>query len=189
MTQHLSHDILEFLNRDTTREFLICAERFVGILEDTELTKEAFLSLSHSAIIDLYSAGHKLQEIELKYSSADSEFDRDMFDNKNAGLIYELGEEAFYWEVFDPTYSERNGESKPGWTIADREVSQGWLVDDFGGIYRDLKIELNKIEIIATDEAIEDALWQLKFSFRHHWGGHAINAMRYLHYYWYDNKI
>jgi hypothetical protein len=189
MTPQLSNDILEFLNRDTTREFLGAAKKFVKILEDRTLTKEAFLKLSHSALIDIYSAGHKLQEIELKYSGPDSDFDKEeIFDNQNAGLISDLGEEAFYWEVFDPTYSEHNGEPKSGLTITDRDASQGWLVDDYGDIYRDLKIELTKIETIGSDEAVEDALWQLKFGFHNHWGGHAINAMRYLHYYWYENK-
>ena len=190
MTPQLSNDILEFLNRDTTREFLVAAKKFIDTLEDGAITKEAFFKLSHSALIDLYSAGHKLQEIELKHSSADSDFDRDkIFDNRNTGLISDLGEEAFYWEVFDPTYSEQDGEAKSGWKVTDRNASQGWLVDDFGDIYRDLKIELEKIVTIGTDEAVEDALWQLKFGFRNHWGGHAINAMRYLHYYWYDNKL
>lgn len=190
MTTQLSNGILEFLNRDTTQEFLVAAKKFVNLLEDKTLTKEEFLKLSHSALIDIYSAGHKLQEIELKYSGAESDFDRDeIFDNQNAGLVSDLGEEAFYWQVFDPTYAEQNGKPKSGWTVTDKDALQGWLVDDFGDIYRDLKIELQKIETIGTDEAVEDALWQLKFGFRNHWGGHAINAIRYLHYYWYDNKL
>jgi hypothetical protein len=190
MTPQLSKDILEFINRDTTREFLVAAKKFVEILEDRGMTKEAFLKSSHSALVHLYSAGHKLQEIELKYSGADSDFNRDeIFDNQNAGLISELGEEAFYWEVFDPTYSEQDGKPNSGWAITDKDASQGWLVDDYGDIYRDLKIELEKIDKIGTDQAVEDALWQLNFGFRNHWGRHVINAMRYLHYYWYDNKL
>ena len=190
MKPQLSNDIFEFLNLDTTREFLAAANKFIDILENKTILKEQFLKQSHSALIDLYSAGHKLEEIELKYSSAESDFDKDkIFNSKNAALISQLGEEAFYWEVFDPTYSEQNGEPKSGWKITDREASQGWLVDDFADIYQDLKIELEKINNIGTDEAVEDALWQLKFSFQNHWGGHAINAMRYLHYYWYDNKL
>jgi len=61
-------------------------------------------------------------------------------------------------------------------------------VDDFADIYRDLKIELIKIEKIGTDEAVEDALWQIKWSFVHHWGQHCINALRYFHYLYYDGK-
>jgi hypothetical protein len=189
MTPKLSNDILDFLNHDSTKDFLVAANNFVDIVETKNITKDEFIKRSHRAIIDLYSTGDKLREIELKYSSADSDFDRDkIFENKNAGLISELGEKAFYWEVFDPTYFEQNGEPKLGWTITDKEASQGWLVDDFAEIYRDLKIELEKIKKIGTDEAVEDALWQLKFSFRNHWGGHAINAIRYLHFFWYDNK-
>ena len=182
MTAQLSNDILQFLNLDTTKDFLAAAKKFIDVLEDKTIPKEELLKYYHYALIQLYSTGHNLQEIEIKFSSADSEFNRDqIFDNKNAGLISELGEKAFYSEVFDPTYPAQNG-------IADGETSRGWLVDDFADIYRDLKIELEKIDKIGTDEAVEDALWQLKFSFRNHWGQHCINAMRYLHYYWYDNK-
>jgi hypothetical protein len=190
MKPQLSSDILAFLHLDTTRKFLAAAKHFIDILENKNITKGEFVKQSHSALIELYSAGHKLQLIELKYSSSESNFDSDeSFEDKNAGLISQLGEEAFYWEVFDPTYSEQNGEPKSGWTITDKEASQGWLVDDFGDIYRDLKVELEKINNIGTDEVVEDALWQLKFSFRNHWGRHAINAIRYFHYYWYENKL
>ena len=182
MTPQLSKGILEFLNLDTTRNFLEAANNFIELLEKKDIRKEDFLKLSHSALIDLYSKGHDLQQMELKYSGEETEFDRDkIFDNKNAGLISEFGEETFYWEVFDPADSD--------WASKDREASQGSLVDDFADIYRDLKIEIEKINKIGTDEAIEDALWQLKFSFHNHWGQHCINALRYLHYYWYDNKL
>ena len=94
MTPQLSNDILEFLKLDTTREFLSASNSFIAIVENKTITKEEFLKLSHSALIDLYSAGQKFQQIELKYSSADSDFDKDeIFDNNNAGRISELGEE------------------------------------------------------------------------------------------------
>jgi len=189
MTVQLSNDISEFLNLDTTKNFLAVATKFINILEDKNLTKDEFLKRSHSALIQLYLAGHELQEIQLKYVNDDTDFDRDkLFDNKNADSVSKLGQDAFYWEIFDPRYFEEKGQSKSGWTIADKEASQGWLIDDFADIYRDLKIELEKINKVATDEAIEDALWQLKFGFRNHWGGHCISALRYLHYFSYDTK-
>jgi len=188
-TDKLSTDIREFLERTSTQTFLFSARQFVGLLETENIDKEIFYSKAHIALVDLYSSGHKLDLIELKYSSADSDFDREtIFENKNVGLIAELGNEAFYWEIFDPTYSEKEGQPNTGWTITDREATQGWLVDDFADIYRDLKIELIKIDNIATDEAVEDALWQLKWSFIHHWGQHCINALRYFHYLYYDGK-
>jgi hypothetical protein len=189
MTDKLSTDIREFLERTSTQSFLLSARQFVDLLETENIDKEIFYSKAHTALLDLYSDGHKLDLIELNYSSADSDFDREtIFENKNVGLISELGAETYYWEIFDPTYSEKDGKPNAGWTITDREASQGWLVDDFADIYRDLKIELMKIEKIRTDEAVEDALWQLKWSFAHHWGQHCINALRYFHYLYYDGK-
>jgi hypothetical protein len=188
-TDKLSTDIKEFLNRTSTETFLLAARQFVGLLETSNLNKELFYSKAHIALLDLYSTGHKFDQIELKYSTKDKDFDRDaIFENKNKGQISDLGAEAFYWEIFDPTYSEKEGQPNAGWTITDREATQGWLVDDFADIYRDLKIELIKIDNIGTDEAVEDALWQLKWSFAHHWGDHCINALRYFHYLYYDGK-
>ncbi len=188
-TDKLSTYIQEFLKRTTTETFLHAARQFIGLLETVSTDKGEFYSKVHTALLELYSAGHKLEKIELKYSLADRNFDRDeIFENKNVGQISELGGEAFYWEIFDPTYSELTGHPEPVWTITEREASQGWLVDDFADIYRDLKIELIKIDRIGTDQAIEDALWQLKWSFSNHWGQHCINALRYLHYFNYDGK-
>ncbi len=188
-TDKLSTEIKEFLKRTSIETFLLAARQFVGLLETTTINKEEFYSKAHTALIDLYSAGHKLDQIELKYSSEDKDYDRDaIFEDKNAGQISELDAEAFYWEIFDPSYSEKEGQPNAGWTITDREATQGWLVDDFADIYRDLKIELFKIDNIGTDEAVEDALWQLKWSYAHHWGQHCINALRYLHYFYYNEK-
>jgi len=182
-TKYLSTDIKDFLKRASTETFLYAARQFVGLLEAANVDKGIFYSKAHAALLDLYSAGYKLDQIELKYSSDNNDFDPNtLFEDRNAGQISELGAEAFYWEVFDPTYSEKEGQQKSGWTITDREATQGWLVDVFADIYRDLKIELLKIDNIGTDEAVEDALWQLKWSFNHHWGQHCINALRYFHY-------
>jgi Domain of unknown function (DUF5063) len=189
-TDKLSTDIQEFLKRTSTETFLLVARQFVELIENLSIEKEKFYSKAHSILLELYSAGQKLEQIELKYSTAESDFDKEVvFENKNVGLISELGKEVFYWEIFDPTYTENeNGQPEQGWKITDKEASQGWLVDDFADIYRDIKIELLKIENIGTDEAIEDAFWQLKWGFANHWGRHSINALRYLHYLYYDGK-
>lgn len=188
-TNKLSTDIKEFLKRTSTETFLLAARQFVQLLENTNIDKGIFYPKVHAALLELYASGHKLDQIEPKYLSDGRDFDRDaIFENKNAGQISDLGAEAFYWEIFDPAYSEKEGQPNAGWTITDREPSQGWLVDDFADIYRDLKIELLKIDKIGTDEAIEDALWQLKWSYAHHWGQHCINALRYLHYFYYEGK-
>ena len=187
----LSADIQAFLQKESTKTFLKVAEQFIALVEADNISKEEFYRQAHTALIDLYAAGHKLELVELKYSSADSDFgktDDEFFKNKNQALISTLGEDAFYWEVFDPTYFEKDGTPGQGWQITDKEATQGWLVDDFADIYRDLKIEVEKMKI-GTDEAIEDALWQMKWSARNHWGRHCISAIRAVHFLWYDGKL
>jgi len=172
-----SSDINEFLTRATTIKFLNSARYFVILLETQNIRDNEFYKQSHAALIELYSAGHMLDAIELKYSSAASDFDRGLlFTDNNIGQISQLGIDTYYLEVFDPAYSK------------EAEPSQGWLVDDFADIYRDLKIELNKIDTIGTDEAIEDALWNMKWSYFNHWGQHCISALRALHFLSYEGK-
>lgn len=132
-----------------------------------------------------------MKTVELIYSSAESEFEsipQEQLTEQNSNLISSLGKDCFYWEVFDPTYTESDGKPGKGWKITDREPSQGWLVDDVADIYADLKQELYKIDQIGTDEAIEDGLWQLKFGFTSHWGNHCVNAIRALHFIYYHGK-
>lgn len=187
-TGNLSTDIRRFLESNSTTNFLNAARQFVALLEDKKIQEELFYSKVHTALSHLYASGHQLEIIDLKYSSAESDFDKNsLFDNQNADLISGLGLQAYYLEIFDPSYPgvEDTGSNE---TSEDRKASQGWLTDDFADIYRDLKIELTKIDTTGTDEAVEDALWNLKWSFIHHWGNHCINALRYFHYLYYPGK-
>ncbi len=166
----LSVNIQEFLNKNTTQTFLENAQNFIALLEIETMEQDDFLTKAHVALIDLYASGHKLEEIELSDSETKTNFSRsELFVGKNAGLIANLGQNAYYSEVFNPVDRK------------EKESMQGWLVDDFSDIYHDLKIELEKIKL-GTSDAIEDALWQMKFSFQTHWGAHCISALRELHY-------
>jgi hypothetical protein len=173
----LSPDIKEFLERNPTKDFLRSAERFVNLLESDQIDKIEFYSLAHAALIDLYSTGFNLDSIEFKYSGINSGSKLNKLEDKNLGKISKLGKNAFYWEVYDPYDIEFN-----------TEPNQSSLVDDFADIYGDLKIELTKIYNIGTDEAVEHALWSLKFSFNNRWGTRCIKALNALHFLIYDGK-
>jgi hypothetical protein len=190
--KELSYEINELLNKESTIDFLKAARQFLALLENVEINQETFYKEAHKALAQLYQTGLKLETVELKFSGEQSEFpdiNKDHLNKQNQNLISKLGKDCFYWEVFNPTYTEENGKPGQGWKITEKEASQGWLVDDFSAIYTDLKEELYKIDEIGTDESIEDALWQLEFGYNHHWGNHCINAMRALHYLWYNGKI
>ncbi|PKP02336.1 MAG: DUF5063 domain-containing protein [Bacteroidetes bacterium HGW-Bacteroidetes-6] len=190
--KRLSTEITELLNKKSTTDFLNAARQFVTLMENGDLDQEEFHKDSHKALSELYRTALELETIELIHSSPESEFkeiDHDELRKMNKNLISNLGKDCFYWGILDPTYTEEDGKPGLGWKISDKEPTQGWLVDDFADIYADLKEELTKIDQIGTDEAIEDALWQLKFGFNHHWGNHCIDAMRVLHYLWYNGKL
>lgn len=156
------------------------ARHFVALLESESLSQEAFFAEAHKALVDLYRVGFALESVDLIHSGPETDFpalDEAALRKQNKQLISKLGGGTLYWEVFDPVYEKH------------AEPSQGWLVDDFADIHGDLKLALHKIDVIGTDEAIEDALWQIRFGFYHHWGHHCINAMRALHYLWYEGKV
>jgi Domain of unknown function (DUF5063) len=189
--KQLSTEITILLNKKSTTDFLIAARQFLALLENGDSKQETFFKDSHKALSELYRTALELESVELIHSGPDSKFDeidKDELRKMNKNLISNLGKDCYYWEVFDPMYTEQHAKPEQGWEVTDKEPSQGWLVDDFADIYSELKTELHKIDQIGTDEAIEDALWLLKFGFNHHWGNHCINAMRALHYLWYDGK-
>lgn len=190
--KQLSTEIKEMLNKKSTNDFLNAARQFVTLLENGDLNKETFYKESHKALSELYRTALELEVVELIHSGPDSKFDeidKDELRKMNKNLISNLEKNCYYWEVFNPTYIEQDGKPEQGWKITDKEPIQGCLIDDFADIYADLKEELTKIDQVGTDEAIEDALWQLKFGFNNHWGNHCIDAMRALHYLWYDGKV
>ena len=111
METHLSQDLQEFLNKISTKNFLSAVRQFIDLIEDPNTDKNLFVSNLHAALAQVYSAGILLESIELKYSDENSDFDRDaLFENKNAGMIRE--NDAFYWQVSDPTYSLTNGQAE-----------------------------------------------------------------------------
>ncbi|MBK8944089.1 MAG: DUF5063 domain-containing protein [Ignavibacteriae bacterium] len=177
MSNNISEDIKIFLEKGSTQIFLKAAQNFVSLLENEEISFQDFMNYAHSSLLELYISGYHLEDISLKYSDADKEINNNInIESKNRNLISNLKKEILYWEVFDPTDSREE----------DKTVLAS-LEDDFGDIYKDLKRELEKIKL-NSDEAIEDALWQLNFGFKYHWGNHCIDAMRALHYLWYEGK-
>jgi len=188
----LSKEINELMQRESTIDFLAAARQFISLIEGRSLSQELFYKEAHESLAKLYQTGLKLKKIELVYSGPDSEFEginKDELRKQNENLISKLGKDCFYWKVFDPTVLQSDGKPTSDKNVAGKEVCQGWVVDDLADIYADLKEEITKIDSIKTDEAIEDGLWQLKFGFNNHWGNHCVDAIRALHYIWYDGRI
>ena len=74
-----------------------------------------------------------------------------------------FGEFDPYWELFDP--------------YTDDDPVAGSLSDDVLDTYCDVRRGLIALERGEVDEAI----WEWKFHFDHHWGDHAADALRAVH--------
>lgn len=77
-----------------------------------------------------------------------------------------LGDWDLYWQVFDPT--------------KDNKAIYGTLADDIADIYRDLKQGLILKE--AHQAPPEDIIGDWRLGFYSHWGKHAIDALRTIHF-------
>ena len=175
--EKLLTDIQEFLTKNTTQKFLSAARQIVELLELEIIDKEDFFKRVYTALIDLYASGYKLEEIDLKIEKKELDFNKSIsFENKNLKQISTLRYDTKYRKVFNPINKNVH------------ELIQGDIALDFEDIYYDLKTELEKMKI-GTNEAVEDALWQMKFSFTMHWGNHCIDALRAMHYLSQDHQI
>src|SRR5262249_48569314 len=71
----------------------------------------------------------------------------------------------YYAEVFDPS-------------VIPTEVPViASIADDIADIYRDVVSGLGAYQVGRRAQAI----WEWRFGFEHHWGGHATGAIRALH--------
>jgi hypothetical protein len=79
-----------------------------------------------------------------------------------------LDDRNCYWEVYDPT------DRTPG----AQEPLGGSLADDLAGIYDDLVVG----EEMWRRGLFEEAVWLWRFYFWAHWGAHAVDALRAIHW-------
>lgn len=99
-----------------------------------------------------------LYKAALTLSYPDCVDDEEAEDGKTIVLAGEYP--CYYWEVFNP--------------IAEDTAVMGTLTDDIQDIYHEITQGLQMVE--------SQALWHWKFGFDNHWGNHAVDAIRAIHY-------
>lgn len=128
---------------------------------------------------ELISKAQELPEVE--YSNDDEDESEEMRKPKPHGdprmqedkwqQIYSSLEERLrewnlYWQVFEPR--------------EDPEAIRGSLADDIADICRDLKEGIDLGE--AGQTPARDIVFEWWFGFYSHWGKHAIDALRTIHF-------
>jgi hypothetical protein len=124
---------------------------------------ESFLIGVEPHLLELYASALQIPVVEPTTNNAEDDIPLD----KNAwAALYKklrdkIGEFDFYLTIFNSTEREAPVE--------------GSLADDISEIYTDLK---KSLEQIGEGFPGTDVLWDLRFSFRQHWGRHAISALK-----------
>ncbi|MEK3808143.1 DUF5063 domain-containing protein [Bacillus sp. FSL H8-0547] len=137
--------------------FVKMASEFCHLIENFTLSSES------DKVMNL------LRTISSLYAAALTLPESDLAEEKITVLDFalpdiNLGDIADYWALFDP--------------YTDEEPVACSLNDDLQDIYRDVK---EGLMMYQKDKRLE-AAWHWKFTFESHWGQHALQAMRALHW-------
>lgn len=166
----MDQSIEKIIESKETKDFLRIVREFCAFVESSEKTDKEFLRQLQSLLLVLY-----YHAISLSWTSLDhnEEFADKLSKEEQKNILKiisdKIGEGRFYWDVFDPTNDK------------DTEPVCGDLVDDLGDIYKDVKKGLLNFDL-GTIASKDQAVWDWKFGFEKHWGQHAIDALRTIHY-------
>lgn len=165
-----SGEIAEIVNR-----FAVVAEQFCSVLDGApSLTRIELLTAVYTAIPKLIDQAINMPDVEPNECDGEeadvgiregTRLGHDDWQRLYSVLKEKLGDWDSYQQVFNP--------------VIDNESIGGSLADDLADIYRDLKDVLVKRKASALRS--EDSIWDWRFSFRSHWGKHAIDALKVIH--------
>ena len=88
-------------------------------------------------------------------------------------LKQNLGDADLYWQLLEPT--------------RETETGAGSLADDLADIYGDINEGLVLLE--GPKGSPSEAIWNWRFQFGSHWGQHAVDALRVIHFHLRDKFI
>jgi hypothetical protein len=172
MSHPLHISAIKLITNDEFVSFVRCVRDFCNLVESQPVEDSfSFIQQAQLHLQRLYIGGKKLQAVELIHNTDFEDLlSKAEMDEKLYVLSDRLGDNRYYWHVFDPLNEK------------DTEAVCGDLLDDMGDIYKDLKKSLLLLDKGMPAE-IETAAWTFKWSFDHHWGDHCSNAIYALHYF------
>ncbi|MGB2628438.1 MAG: DUF5063 domain-containing protein [Candidatus Acidiferrum sp.] len=136
---------------------------FIEVVDSApNLERDEFLASLNRALAELYSSALYLPAAEPETADVDAApFASDEFVALRDSLQRKFGPLDIYWGTFDSTEKS--------------EPYQGSLAGDISEIYFDLK-ENRQLGEKGITRA--DLIWELRESFREHWGRHAAGALK-----------
>ena len=127
---------------------------------------ELIAEASRLPLVSFHDDENEEQEATIRKIRAETEMKHQDWGQLYDSLKEKLGAWNLYWMVFDPR--------------TDNEAIQGSLADDIADIYRDLKDGIVLKE--ANEVPASEIIFEWRFGFTSHWGQHAVNALRTIHF-------
>jgi hypothetical protein len=147
--------------------FRASATKFIQTVDSlAEIPRDVFLACLSHCLAELYSSALHLPAVEPDTIGSDEpQFATEKWVKLSDSLREKIGPLDAYWEIFDSTEND--------------SPVQGSIAGDISEIYFDLKNDLNLVEEKRISQA--DFLWELRSSFRSHWGKHLLDALAAIH--------
>lgn len=159
--------------------FGLIAEQYCSLVDSqSALDKSEFLLQVYRMLPELIAEASRLppvsfdddeneeQETTIRKIRDETEMKQQGWRQLYNSLKEKLGDWNLYWMVFDPR--------------TDNGAIHGSLADDIADIYRDLK---NGIVLREANEVpASEIIFEWRFGFTSHWGQHAVNALRTIHF-------
>jgi hypothetical protein len=155
---------------EDVQRFVEAARRYCVLVEKPQGEPDEWMRVLLSALAELYAAAFRLPSPELEAGEVLTEeltrVPAHELSDLRTRLAEMLDEDDEYLFVFSP--------------VRDKEMTEGYLVEDLVGIYEELRPGVR-----VWDEGLDDYLHDLIFEWGPmppmHWGHHALSAMRVLH--------
>lgn len=144
------------------QDYITILEEYFLLIENCQqYSKYVFLNECGRLLPLIYSKTLSLPALEV--TTSEIQIDESKIHRPIEDIINLLGNNDIYYEIFDPLVDEQN--------------VTGSIADDLADIYRDLKLGYLKYSI-GTEEGVQDAIWEWKFSLQTHFGDHLVDVMR-----------
>jgi len=157
---------------EIVERFTAIATEFCGVVDTAAtLDRVAFLKQVYRLLPKLIDQAISFPDVELS-DNENADGEEDVAQNHGAWkarfalLSEKLDDWDFYPEVLDPVFDP----------LRDTEVVLGSLADDLADIHRDLSEALSDPSMLP-----QNRIWTWQFSFRTHWGQHAVDALKTIH--------
>ena len=153
--------------------FVEAAQKFREIIDRENLNGKELIQALLPSLAELYAAGLGLESVDtgdLPENDSDAHrLSHDKWSSLFQKLSERLGSVASYWMLLDPLESDQGN------------LVAGDLGDDLADIYRDVMQGLGEWEL-GKETPVNEVVWQWRFDLSSHWGYHALNALKTLHW-------